>query len=107
MVSGRCGSSGLRTATDGLYDNDFGTSVSGPVSGPTQQFANDKMKLKIVDNTKHSDAEENTETFLELKTGRMARERQMANMTLRSAMKLQKKKKNIVVIIIICVYMYV
>jgi len=40
---------------------------SGPVSGPTQQFANDKMKLKIVDNTKHSDAEENTETFLELK----------------------------------------
>ena len=62
-------SSGLRTVTLGLYDNDFGTSVSFLPSGPTQQFRNDKRKLKIVENIKHSDAEENTGTLLELDHG--------------------------------------
>ena len=43
-------SSGLRTATQ-------------------LQFRNDKRKLKIVENIKHSDAEENTGTLLELDHG--------------------------------------
>lgn len=37
--------SGLRTATVGLYFTDFGTSVMY-ILGPTQQFANDKIKLE-------------------------------------------------------------